>query len=254
LPSGNPDREELDWLNRAKSGNVPSHMAFIMDGNGRWAERRGLSRKEGHKAGVEAMRRCLPALLDLGIKYVTLFVFSTENWRRPQDEVKFLMNLVLDYANSDRKELIENGVRLLPVGRWRELPLPVVEALSKAARDTANGSNLTVLLAVNYGGRQEILDAAKKLALKYKRDELDGVGEDEFRQLLYAPFVPDPDLIVRTSGEERISNFLLWQGAYSELVFTDVLWPDFGPMDIYKAVAEYGSRHRRFGDVRDKRG
>ncbi len=200
------------------------------------------------------MRRCLPALLDLGVKYVTLFVFSTENWRRPQDEVKFLMNLVLDYANSDRRELKEKGVRLIPVGRWRDLPLPVVEALSKAERDTALGSNLTVLLAVNYGGRQEILDAAKKLALKYKRDELDRVGEDEFRQLLYAPFVPDPDLIVRTSGEERISNFLLWQGAYSELVFTDVLWPDFGPVDIFKAVAEYGSRQRRFGDVRDKRG
>lgn len=254
MPTVGPTQEEIQWRERAKAGSVPSHIAFIMDGNGRWAKRRGLSRNEGHRAGVEAMRRCLPALLDLGIKYVTLYVFSTENWRRPQEEVKFLMNLILDYANSDRRELLEKGVRIVPIGRWRDLPLPVVEALSKAANDTAKGRNLTVLLAVNYGGRQEILDAAKKLALKYKPGELDSVGEEEFRQLLYAPSVPDPDLIVRTSGEQRISNFLLWQGAYSELVFTDVLWPDFGPIDIYKAVVEYGRRERRFGDVSHKGG
>lgn len=250
MPQTDPfENEERRWQERAKSGKIPTHVAFIMDGNGRWAKRRGLGRKEGHIAGVEAMRNCLPALLNLGIKYVTLFVFSTENWRRPYDEVSFLMNLVLDYAKSDRRELIQKGVRLLPIGRWRDLPLAVVEALSKAALDTAHGRNLTVLLAVNYGGRQEILDAAKKLALKHG-GAMDDVGEEEFAELLYAPFAPDPDLIVRTSGEMRVSNFLLWQGAYSELVFTDVLWPDFGPIDIYKAVVEYGNRERRFGDVK----
>ncbi len=254
MPQNGPmEDEERRWQERAKSGKIPTHVAFIMDGNGRWAKKRELSRKEGHIAGVEAMRRCLPALLNLGIQYVTLFVFSTENWRRPYDEVRFLMNLVLDYAKSDRSELIQKGVRLLPIGRWRELPLAVVEALTKAVADTAHGRNLTLLLAINYGGRQEILDAAKNLALKY-RGAMDDVGEEEFAGLLYAPFVPDPDLIVRTSGEMRVSNFLLWQGAYSELVFTDVLWPDFGPIDIYKAVVEYGCRERRFGDVSQERG
>ncbi len=246
---------EEKWLKRALSGRIPSHIGFIMDGNGRWAEKRGLTRNEGHRAGVESMRRCLPALSALGVKYATLYVFSSENWRRPQDEVRFLMKLVSDYANGDKSELIEQGVRLLPIGRWQDMPLPVVEALKKAQKDTRGGDRLTVLLAINYGGRQEIIDAAKKMAESVRIHKDADIDEETFRRFLYAPpSVPDPDLIVRTSGEMRISNFLLWQSAYAEFVFTDVLWPDFGPVDIFKSVSEYSNRKRRFGDVSDKRG
>ncbi len=246
-----PEKIESVWLDRALSGRIPVHMGVIMDGNGRWAQKKGLPRKEGHRAGVLSMRKCLPALLNLGIKYCTLFTFSAENWKRPQTEIQSLFALILEFADSDRGELLERGVRVTPVGRWRELPLPVVRALTKMASDTSVGRNLTVQLALNYGGRQEILDAVKKYALDVvgSKKSVHDLTESDFSRYLYAGDVPDPDLIVRTSGEKRLSNFLLWESAYSELVFTDVLWPDFGPVDIYKAVAEFSGRKRRFGDV-----
>lgn len=244
------------WLERARESKRPDHIGIIMDGNGRWAQRRGLPRRDGHRAGVESIKRCLPALLELGVPYCSLFVFSTENWRRPRDEVEFLLNLVLEWAKEDKQELVSKGVKILPVGRWKDLPAPVVAALSRAAKDTEGGRRLTLLACVNYGGRQEIVDAAKAMALSFAGDseKAENLDEEGFGQFLYAPGVPDPDLIVRASGEERLSNFLLWEAAYSEFVFTDVLWPDFSPVDVYKAVAEYGGRKRRFGDVSDKRG
>ncbi len=248
--------EESLWLERANAARRPDHIAIIMDGNGRWAQKRGLPRREGHRAGVESIRRCLPALLELGIPYCSLFVFSTENWRRPKDEVEFLLSLVLEWAREDKSELIHRGVRLVPVGRWRDMPAPVVTALSRAAEDTKDGRNLTLLACINYGGKQEIVDAARRLALDFAGDprKVENLDEEAFGRYMYAPDVPEPDLIVRTSGEERLSNFLLWEAAYSEFVFTDVLWPDFGPVDIYKSVVEYGGRKRRFGDVADERG
>ena len=244
--------EEDLWLSRALDGKVPSHIGIVMDGNGRWALRRGLKRTEGHKAGVESIRRCLPAFRELGVGYCTLFVFSTENWKRPADEVTFLFNLVVDYTFKYKHELLENDVRVIPIGRWQELPGPVVNALSDVARHTENCKSMNLYLAINYGGRQKILDAALKLVSEFltgAREDLTTVSEEYFSTLLYARDIPDPELIIRTSGEKRLSNFLLWQSAYSELVFTDVLWPDFGPVDIYKCVAEVAQRERRFGDV-----
>lgn len=240
--------EEKAWLERALSGKIPGHIGIIMDGNGRWAQKRGLPRAEGHRAGVKTLRRCLPALTNLGVKCCTFFAFSTENWKRPRAEVNFLMNLILEYASSDVSELIEHGVRLLPLGRWRELPQAVVTALDRIAFQTRDCASLTAYVAINYGGRQEIVDAALRMAQEnVGLISSDLVKEADFARFLYASSMPDVDLLVRTSGEQRISNFLLWQSAYAELVFTDVLWPDFGPVDIYKAVVEFQGRDRRFG-------
>ncbi len=256
-PSGEEmSQEESLWLDRAKASKIPVHVGIIMDGNGRWAQRRGLSRREGHRAGVESIRRSLPALLRLGIKYCSLFVFSSENWRRPRDEVDFLMNLVVEWASRDKSEFVKHGVRIVPVGRWKELPAPVASSLARAVKDTEGGDVLQLLACINYGGRQEIVDAAREMARAFAGDlgRVENLDEEGFTRFLYAPGVPDPDLIVRTSGELRVSNFLLWESAYSELVFTDVLWPDFGPVDLYKAVVEFGRRKRRFGDVAEEKG
>ncbi len=250
--------DEEFWLSRASAGKIPNHIGIIMDGNGRWAQRQGLKRQEGHRAGVESITRCIPALVKLGIEHCTLFVFSTENWKRPYDEIQFLFNLVIDYTRKHKRELLDNGIQVIPVGRWRSMPMPVVQSLSEVIRETKAGTRLKLYLAINYGGRQEIIDASLKLAEQLvKRDKHDipkELSEGDFADLLYTKGVPDPDLIIRTSGEKRLSNFLLWQGAYSDLVFTDVLWPDFGPIDLYKAVVEYSSRERRFGDVSNQEG
>jgi undecaprenyl diphosphate synthase len=246
----NTDEEKV-WLERARSTSIPKHIAIVMDGNGRWALSQGLKRTEGHRAGIDTIRRCLPAFMNLGIPYVTLFAFSTENWNRPKTEVDFLMSLIVEWAQKDRSSLIRDGVRLIPIGRWKELPLACSQAISKIAEDTKSGRNLTVLLAVNYGGRADILDACKKIVSLASKNKLSvkSLTEDMFEKYLYTAGYPDPDLILRTSGEKRVSNFLLWQGAYSELVFTDVYWPDFTAVDLYKAVVEYGTRKRRFGGV-----
>ena len=251
-----PLSEEDQWLEQAKSSKIPVHVGIIMDGNGRWAAKRGLPRSEGHKAGVETIRRCVPALLKLGVRYCSLFVFSTENWRRPKEEVQFLMDLLVQWASADKRDLVEHGVRVVPVGRWKDLPPPVVAALSRVARETDGGQNLQILACINYGGRQEIVDAARRMAELWRdrAEMVRGLDEEGFRAFLYAPEVPDVDLVIRTSGELRLSNFLLWEAAYSELVFTDVLWPDFGPVDLYKAVVEFGQRKRRFGGVAKREG
>lgn len=247
---------ESYWFEKARASKPPVHIGIIMDGNGRWASKRGLHRREGHRAGVESIKRCLPAVQALGIKYLSLFVFSTENWRRPREEVEFLLGLITDWASKDKTDLVEKGIRVLPVGRWRDLPSPVAHALFRAARDTEGGRNLTVSVLVNYGGRQEIVDAAKNMARAFAGDleRIENLDEEGFRRFLYAPGVPDPDLVIRTSGEVRLSNFLLWGSAYAEFVFTDVLWPDFRPVDLHKAVVSFGQRERRFGDVTERRG
>ena len=213
-------------------------MAIIMDGNGRWAHQHGVPISEGHKAGADTVKARLRDAVDLGVRELTLYSFSTENWNRPQDEVDALMALFSARIIDETPELHEEGVKMRFVGR-REGVLPeLLEQMAWAEEKTASNTRITLYVAFNYGGRAEILDAAERYT---------GGGEDAFRQLLYAPEMHDPDLLIRTSGEQRISNYLLWQAAYSELHFTDVLWPDFSRTDFEEALASYEARVRRFG-------
>lgn len=245
------DGDEEFWLRRARAGSIPLHIGFIMDGNGRWAQRRGLPRTEGHRAGVESLKAVIPALINLGVPFATFYAFSTENWKRPAEEVRFLFDLLVQYSKEDRKELIERGVKLRAIGDVDELPGAVRAAIWELERETSSGRNLTVNVALNYGGRQEILRAVKEIAKSFAGGEIDveKLSEAQFATYLYTAGQPDPDLIIRTSGEMRLSNFLLWQGAYSELYFTEVLWPDFRPIHLYKAVVDYAGRRRRFGGI-----
>jgi undecaprenyl diphosphate synthase len=215
-----------------------TYVAIIMDGNGRWAHQHGVPIAEGHKAGADTVKARLHDAVDLGVRELTLYSFSTENWNRPQDEVDALMALFSARIIDETPELHEEGVKMRFVGR-REGVLPeLLEQMAWAESKTAANQRLTLFIAFNYGGRSEILDAAERY---------EGGGEDEFRKLLYAPEMHDPDLLIRTSGEQRISNYLLWQAAYSELHFTDVLWPDFSRQDFEEALASYEARVRRFG-------
>ena len=215
-----------------------TYVAIIMDGNGRWAHQHGVPISEGHKAGADTVKARLRDAVDLGVRELTLYSFSTENWNRPQDEVDALMALFSARIIDETPELHEEGVKMRFVGR-REGVLPeLLEQMAWAEEKTASNTRITLYVAFNYGGRAEILDAAERYT---------GGGEDAFRQLLYAPEMHDPDLLIRTSGEQRISNYLLWQAAYSELHFTDVLWPDFSRADFEEALASYEARVRRFG-------
>jgi undecaprenyl diphosphate synthase len=227
---------------------VPHHVAIVMDGNGRWAQRRGLPRTEGHGAGEEALLDATYGALAVGVKALTVYAFSTENWRRPVDEVRYLMNFNRGILERHRDGLNDDGVRITFSGRrdWR-VPKRVLASMDGAAELTRRNRTMTLNIAFNYGGRAEIVDAVARLVA-------DGVpankvDEKAIRSRLYHPELPDPDLVVRTSGEYRISNFLLWEMAYSELVFTDVLWPDFRREDLYRAIEEFQSRERRFGGV-----
>ena len=228
--------------------SVPHHVAIVMDGNGRWAQRRGLPRTEGHGAGEEALLDATYGALAVGVRALTVYAFSTENWRRPVDEVRYLMNFNRGILERHRDGLNEDGVRITFSGRrdWR-VPKRVLKSMDDAAELTRRNRTMTLNIAFNYGGRAEIVDAVARLVA-------DGVpagkvDEKAIRSRLYHPELPDPDLVVRTSGEFRISNFLLWEMAYSELVFTDVLWPDFRREDLYRAIQEFQSRERRFGGV-----
>jgi undecaprenyl diphosphate synthase len=215
-----------------------TYVAIIMDGNGRWAQQNGVPVAEGHKAGADTVKARLRDAVDLGVRELTIYSFSTENWSRPQDEVDALMALFSARIIDETPELHEEGVKMRFVGR-REGVLPeLIEQIEWAEAKTAENTRLTLFVAFNYGGRSEILDAAERYT---------GGGEEAFRQLLYAPEMHDPDLLIRTSGEQRISNYLLWQAAYSELHFTDVLWPDFSRADFEEALASYEARVRRFG-------
>lgn len=228
--------------------SIPAHVACVMDGNGRWASQRGLPRTEGHGAGEVALVDAVDGALELGVKWLTMYAFSTENWRRPADEVRYLMGFNQSLLQRRRDELNEKGVRIRFAGRrdWR-VPRRVLRQMNESAELTKNNRKLTLTMAFNYGGRAEIVDAVKALI-----DE--GVGankidEKAIAKHLYWPDMPDPDLVVRTSGEHRISNFLLWEIAYSELVFPDVLWPDFRREHLYEAVLEYQRRERRYGGL-----
>lgn len=227
----------------------PTHIAIIMDGNGRWAETRGLPRIAGHKRGAESVRRTLEAAAHAGVSYLTLFGFSSENWNRPAGEVGDLMGLLRLYLRSEIEELKTSGVRLRVIGDRSRFDPDIVELIEYAESETAGNKRITLVLALSYGGRQEIVRAARELARKAAAGEIetDAVDEAAFSDCLETVGIPDPDLLIRTSGEERISNFLLWQLAYTELVFTDVLWPDFGEKELAAAIDTYNSRERRYG-------
>lgn len=227
---------------------VPTHVGCVMDGNGRWAQRRGMQRTEGHAAGEEALFDTVLGALDLGIQWLTVFAFSTENWRRPQDEVRFLMGFNRGLLRRRRDELNDLGVRIRFAGRsdWR-VPRSVTREMQESAAMTVSNRTLTLTMAFNYGGRAEIVDAVRSMVAKGVSPK--EITEKSLAEHLYLPDMPDPDLVIRTSGEYRISNFLLWQLAYSELVFVDTLWPDFRRSDLYDAVREYQGRNRRYGRV-----
>jgi len=217
-----------------------------MDGNGRWARRRGLPRAFGHRAGVKALRRAVEACSDLGVRYLTAYTFSTENWQRPGTEVRALMRLFSSSIDTHRAELAKNNVRVCTIGRVEDVPPAIRDKFARLVADTATNSGLTLTLAISYGARAEIVDACRR-AVERRRAP---TSESAFARLLYNPDLPDPDLLIRTGGEQRISNFLLWQLAYTELYFTDTLWPDFGRAELTAAIEEYGNRQRRFGRVR----
>lgn len=227
---------------------VPAHVAIVMDGNGRWAQRRGLKRTEGHSAGEEALFDTVEGARDLGVKWLTVYAFSTENWKRPTDEVRFLMNFNENLLVNRRDELNDDGVRIRFVGRrdWR-VPKRLLRRMDESVQLTEGNREMTFTIAFNYGGRAEIIDAVRAIV----RDGVpaDKIDERLIHRHLYDPEMPDPDLMIRTSGEYRISNYLLWQIAYSELVFTEVLWPDFRREHLHDAIREFQSRERRFGGI-----
>ena len=227
------------------SNPVPQHIAIIMDGNGRWAKSRHLPRLAGHRAGAEAVKRTVEAAQKLGIKFLTLYAFSTENWSRPQDEIDGLMDLLCKTLDSYTQQAQTKNYRLIVSGSRQKLPATVLEKIDKAVQNTASNTGLTVNLALNYGARQEIVQAVNALIGSGKTE----ITMDELSAHLYQPQVPDPELIIRTSGEERLSNFLLWQAAYSEFYFTPVLWPDFNAQELQKALDAYAQRTRRFGGI-----
>jgi undecaprenyl diphosphate synthase len=242
----------MEALSTASIAKVPVHVAIIMDGNGRWAKARGLPRIAGHKRGAEAVRRSVNGAAELGIEYLTLYGFSSENWKRPASEVDDLMGLLRLYLINEIADLDRNGVRLRVIGQLNRLHPDIVRLIDEAVRQTAGNRKLNLTVALSYGGRAEIADAARRIAEEVRAGWLEPVAVDEtvFARHLLTNGIPDPDLLIRTSGEKRISNFLLWQCAYAELVFLDRLWPDFTRDDLEYAIREYHGRDRRYGAAR----
>ncbi len=230
---------------------IPRHVAIIMDGNGRWAEVRGRSRIEGHRAGRDAIRRTLEGARECGVEILTLYAFSTENWRRPPQEVEALMALLIETLEQEASDLHANGVRFRASGLLDEMPDDVRDAIARVVALTRTNTAITLNLALNYGGRRELTEAARRLAQAVAggRVRPDEITEDVVRRFLFAPDLPDPDLLIRTGGEQRLSNFLLWQAAYTELYFTAVHWPDFQKIHLFEAIKSYQGRDRRFGGV-----
>lgn len=229
----------------------PRHVAIIMDGNGRWAQQRGLPRLAGHEQGSKSIRACVEAAIEAGVEYLTLYAFSSENWKRPAPEVAGLMRLLERFLDEKLKEMLQEGVRLQAIGRLTELPPICQRKLSEAIAATASNTRLTVILALSYSGRTEIVDAVRSIVRDAREGRLteDDISQEFFSQRLYTRGVPDPDLLIRTSGEMRVSNFLLWQLSYTEIHVAPKLWPDFGKEDFHQALAEFASRKRRFGGV-----
>ncbi len=230
---------------------VPQHVGIIMDGNGRWARRSGLMRLRGHEAGVEAVRDTVEACAEWGIPHLTLYAFSVENWQRPQAEVDGLMKFLVRFLHHEKADLVKNRIHLKGLGRLRDLPTAVTEALQEVEQATRGGDRMTLRLALSYGGRQELMDAFCRLAAKVRQGQLNpnSVSMEDIHAALYDSSMPDPDLIIRTAGEVRLSNFLLWQASYAEFHFTDVLWPEFRRQHLLHALKDYHARVRRFGKV-----
>ena len=238
-------------LSSEAKNTLPQHVAVIMDGNGRWAKQHGLPRIEGHRRGADSAREIIRAAGELGIKYLTLYAFSAENWNRPKDEVDALMKYLVHYLKTETSELNKNNVRLEVIGQIYRLPENVQEHLRKSMHTLAKNNGLTLIMALSYGSRIEIVEAARSIATKVKEGKLDpaDINERVVSENLWTRHFPDPDVLIRTSGEMRVSNFLLWQISYAELVITPTLWPDFRKAQFYSALEDYARRHRRFGGV-----
>ena len=236
--------------------NVPRHIGIIMDGNGRWAQSRGLPRTMGHRAGTNATREIVRACGELGVEYLTLYVFSAENWGRPSVEVRFLMELLVEMTRKEVDSLNASNVRLQAIGDLSQLPPRTAKVLAEGIEMTEKNTGLGLILAISYGGRSEIVHAARQFARRAAADPaiIDSLDEKQFGSYLYTVAYPDPELIIRTGGEMRISNFLLWQAAYAELYITDVLWPDFDKQRLIAAIDDFNTRDRRFGKVKSRRG
>jgi undecaprenyl diphosphate synthase len=232
-------------MNDLSKENHPRHVAIIMDGNGRWAKKQGKKRMFGHEKGAEVAEKIIEYASNSGVRYLTLYTFSTENWKRPEEEVNFLFKLFIKYLESRMKKIISKGVRMRFSGRIDKMPEDIQIACKRIEEKSKNNNKLDLIMALNYGARQEITDAVNKLVSEEKKE----ITKEDIKNNLYLPDVPDVDLLIRTSGEKRISNFLLWQIAYSELYFTDVLWPDFDEKEFDKALSEYARRERRFGGL-----
>ncbi len=243
----------MSLLEQIDKSKLPQHVAFIMDGNGRWAKSRGFVRLLGHKNGVKTVKEILNAAGKLGLKYVTVYAFSTENWNRPQDEVSGIMNLLSSAIDDEIDEIMRNEIKVSVIGQTERLPKYLQEKVAEVVEKTKNNSKLNFIVALSYSGRWEIIEATKKIATDYANGKisLDDI-ETVYPNYLSTAGIPDPELMIRTSGESRISNFLLYQLAYSELYFTDVLWPDFDKEEMYKAILSYQSRERRFGMISEQ--
>lgn len=238
-------KKEIDY------NNLPEHIGIIMDGNGRWAKKRGLPRSAGHSAGADTLKKIVTECNKMGIKYITVYAFSTENWKRPKEEVDFLMNLLLGYLRDAERTLAGENVVIRAIGSRKELSEEIQQQIIKTENFTKNNTGIIMNIAVNYGSREELIHAVREISKELKDGKIstEDISSELISDNLYTKGQPDPDLIIRTSGEERISNFLLWQMAYSELYFTDRLWPDFGIKDLYEAIAEFQHRTRRYGGV-----
>ncbi len=249
-----PDLPDDVDISRLDAARIPEHIAVIMDGNGRWAKSRMMNRLKGHKAGIEAVRETIRCASDLGVRYLTIYSFSTENWKRPADEVDGLMDLFAKTMLAEVDGLDAEGVRVMTIGDLSALPEDTREAFEEARVQTQDNPGMTLVVAVNYGSRDEILRAVRSLAAEAADPEspltVDAITEEDVSERLYTAQIPDPEMILRTSGEMRLSNFLLWQSAYAELVCTDVLWPDFDRYELLRCILDYQSRDRRFGGVK----
>lgn len=244
----------MDLKSQINLEKLPKHIAIIMDGNGRWAKQQGMPRVMGHRNGVKSVREVAEAAAELGVSYLTLYAFSTENWNRPKGEVNALMSLLVETINAEVKTLNKNNIRLETIGDIARLPEKSYQALLQAKEDTKNNSRMTLVLALNYSAKWEIVEAARKIARQVANQTLtpEDIDENIFAGALDTKDMPDPELLIRTSGENRISNFLLWQIAYAELYFTPVLWPDFRKKDLYEAILDFQQRERRFGKISEQ--
>ena len=246
---GEPGSPTAELLARLDLARLPAHVAVIMDGNGRWAKQRRLPRAEGHRAGVAAVRDTVESAARLGLRHLTLYAFSVENWKRPRAEVWTLMNLLKEYVRRELETLLRHDIRFEPIGRWRELDRSVVAILERAVEATAGCGGMRFNIALNYSGRCEIVDACRRIVADWAAGQRLDIDEETLSRSLYTAGQPDPDLLIRTSGEQRVSNFLLWQIAYSEIHVTPVLWPDFRRNHLLEAILDYQNRERRFGGI-----